>query len=163
MANTNENLVYGWSNQQLGATAGQSGYAQVGNAPAGTTVSAAEQVSAGASFAPSPTVVSDVLTNPGYAASPANMTPGPVTAPAVPTSGSGVAVNPSGLAVSVLVVTGAGVTVTDAQVAPAGGSYTDLHLAIAASSSGSFTIPPGGTCKITYAGGTPTWTFNAVN
>jgi len=164
MANTNENLVYGWSNQQLGNTAGQSGYSQPGNAPAATTVSAAEQPSSGASFAPAPTTnVTEVLTNPGYALTPANITPGPVTAPSLPTSSTGVAVNPSGLSCVVTVVTGAGATVTDVQVAPANSStYTDLTTTVAASSSGTFSVPPGGKCKITYTG-TPTWTWVAVS
>ena len=67
MANTDEARVYGWTPQKLGATAGESGYAQPGAAPAATTVSSAEQASSGA---PGPVAgnVTEALTNPGYAA-----------------------------------------------------------------------------------------------
>ncbi len=68
MANANEALVYGWTPQSLGATAGESGYAQPGNAPASTTVSTAEQVSAGAPN-PLPGSITQILENPGYASS----------------------------------------------------------------------------------------------
>ena len=67
MANQNDNLVYGWTPQSLGATASQTGYAQPGVNTAATTVSAAEQVSAGAP-GPVKSNVTQVLTNPGYAA-----------------------------------------------------------------------------------------------
>lgn len=163
MANQDQNLNYAWQAQKLGATAGQSGYAEPGAAPATGTVSTAEQVSAGA---PSPLAgnVTQLLTNPGYGNSGAAVQPGSLTAPTVPTSGSGIALNPSGLNASVIVATGAGVTVTQVAVAPAGSStFQNLNVSIAASSSGSFQCPPAGQVKITYAGGTPTWAWTAVN
>jgi hypothetical protein len=66
MANTNEAMVYGWTPQALGATTGESGYAQPGVNTSASTVSTAEQPSAGAPF-PAKSGVTKVLTNPGYA------------------------------------------------------------------------------------------------
>lgn len=157
MANTNENLVYGWSNQQLGATAGQTGYAQPGNAPAVSSISAAEQASSGASAAPAPTAVAEVLTNPVYAVSPALMTPGPITAPTVPATNVGVQ-NPSGLQAQVTVTGG---TLTNIQVAPnvngAAGTYT-----IVGTTAGVYQVPGSGFIKWTGSGA-PTWAWLAVN
>src|SRR6185312_17268045 len=115
-ANQNFNLVYGWDVQALGNVAGQTGYAVPGNAPAAPQLTSAEQVSAGAP-SPLPGNVTQILENPGYGNSGAAVLPGPLTAPAVPTSGTGIALNPSGLNASVLVATGAGVTVTQVAVA----------------------------------------------
>jgi len=161
MANTNEALVYGWSNQLLGNTAGQTGYSQPGNAPAATTVSTDNQASSGA---PQPIAgnVTEVLTNPGYAASPSLISPGALTAPALPTSGTGIALNPSGLAASVLATCGAGATVTAVSIAPAGSStFTAIGFTLANSTDGEFTVPPAGQVKITYTG-TPTWVWTAI-
>ncbi len=162
MANTNEYLVYGWNSQQLGNTAGQSGYAEPGNAPAATTVSADNQATSGA---PSPVAgnVPEILTNPGYASSPGTVTPGALTAPSLPTSGTGIALNPSGLAASVMVTCGGSATVTAVSTAPAGSTtFTSIGYTLGNLSSGSFLVPPAGQVKITYTG-TPTWAWTAIN
>lgn len=162
MPNTNEALVYGWSNQQLGNVVGQTGYAVPGNAPAAGTVSTADQVSAGA---PSPIAgnVTQILENPGYGISGAAVSPGALTAPALPVSGSGIALNPSGLNSSVTVVTGGAATVTAVSVAPAGStSFQAIGFTLPVSSSGTFQVPGAGQVKITYTG-TPTWSWTAVN
>jgi hypothetical protein len=156
MANQNENLVYGWQVQQLGNTASQTGYAQPGQAPNGTTVSAAEQASSGASAAPAPTVVAEVLTNPGYAGGNGTML-GVVTAPAVPASTVAIQ-NPFGLAAQVTVIGG---TVTAVNVAPnvagAAGTYVQVG-----SGDGQVTVPPAGWIKVTYSVA-PTWSWTTIN
>jgi hypothetical protein len=155
MANQNDYLVYGWDVQTLGAVAGQSGYAQPGNAPQAPVVSAAEQVSAGAPFPANPGVT-QVLENPGYAASPANMTPGLVTAPAIPAS-TVAASNPSGLAATVQINGG---TVTAISIASAGSStFTQVGTTTPAT----VTVPPGGQIKMTYSVVPTSWTWTAVN
>lgn len=156
-ANQNFNNVYGWDAQQLGAAAtGQSGYAQPANAPAPQTVAAAEQASSGASAAPAPTVVAEVLTNPGYAASPSLMTPGPFTAPSIPAT-TVAATNPSGLAASVSI---SGGTVTVVAVAPAGSS---TFTTVATSTPCTVTVPPGGQIKMTYSVVPTSWGWVAVS
>lgn len=153
MANTNEALVYGWDVQQLGATAGQTGYAQPGNAPAAAAVSAAEQATSGAPY-PAPAGVTEVLTNPGYASSPGNMTPGPITAPSIPAS-TVAASNPSGLAATVTITGG---TVTVISVAPAGSAtFTQVGTTTPAS----VTVPPGGQIKMTYSVVPTSWAWVA--
>lgn len=161
MANQDQNLNYGWANQKLGAVAGQTGYSQNGVNPASATVSAAEQVSSGASAAPAPTAVAEVLTNPGYASSPAAISPGAVTAPAF--AASTVAVqNPTGLNCSVLITGG---TVTVIAVAPlvngAAGTFTTL--ATSTASPVSISVPPGGFVKITYSVVPTSWVWVATN
>lgn len=153
MANTNEALVYGWDVQQLGNTVGQTGYAQPANAPAAAAVSAAEQASGGAPF-PAPAGITEVLTNPGYAASPGNMTPGPITAPAIPAS-TVAAANPSGLAASVTITGG---TVTVVAVAPAGSA---TFTTVAAATPCTVTVPPGGSIKLTYSVVPTSWAWVA--
>ena len=166
MANTNEALVYGWSNQLLGNTASQTGYSQPGNAPAATTVSSASQASSGDGYSAAGTGTygsNEVLTNPGYAASPSLVTPGALTAPALPTSGTGIAVNPSGLAASVMAACGGSATVTAVSVAPAGSTtFTSIGFTLANNTDGQFDVPPAGQVKITYTG-TPTWVWTAIN
>jgi hypothetical protein len=124
-------------------------------------VSAAEQVSSGASAAPAPTAVAEVLTNPGYASSPAAISPGAVTAPAF--AGSTVAVqNPTGLNCSVLITGG---TVTVIAVAPlvngAAGTFTTI--ATSTASPVSISVPPGGFVKITYSVVPTSWVWVATN
>lgn len=160
MANTNEALVYGWGVQQLGATAGQTGYAQNGVNPATANVSAAEQPSSGASAAPAPTAVAEVLTNPGYAVSPATMSPGAVPAALVPVPATTVGFqNPTGLNCS---VTLAGGTVTVVAVAPLVNGAAGTYTTIATSSPATVSVPPGGFVKLTYSVA-PTWTWVATN
>ena len=143
-ANQNFNNVYGWDAQQLGAAGtGISGYASPANVPVSPTVSAAEQASSGASAAPAPTVLAEVLTNPGYAVAPSLMTPGPIAAPSIPAT-TVAANNPSGLPATVSI---SGGTVTVVAVAPAGGSFTT----VATSTPSTVTVPPGGQIKLTYS------------
>lgn len=161
MANQDQNLNYGWANQKLGAVAGQTGYSQNGVNPASTTVSAAEQITSGASAAPAPTVVAEVLTNPGYASNPATMSPGAVPAALVPVPATTVGFqNPTGLNCSVTVTGGTAVSVI--AVAPlvngAAGTYTTIATATPATVS----VPPGGFIKLTFTGA-PTWTWVATN
>ena len=167
MANTNEALVYGWSNQLLGNTVSQTGFAQPGNAPAATTVSSASQASSGDGYSAAGTGTygsNEVLTNPGYAASPTLVTPGPLTATALGTVGSATAyANPSGLAASVVIACGGAATVTAASVAPAGSStFTSVGLTLPNTTRGTIEVPPGGQVKVTYTG-TPTWVWNAIS
>ena len=165
MANTNEALVYAWTNQLLGNTAGESGYAQPGNAPAATTVSTDNQASSGYGYSPAGTGTygtNESLINPGYAASPSLVSPGALTAPSLPTSSTGIAVNPSGLAASVMATCGGAATVTAVSIAPAGSStFTSVGFTLANSTDGEFTVPAAGQVKITYTG-TPTWVWTAV-
>jgi hypothetical protein len=124
-----------------------------------TTVSAAEQVSAGAPF-PAPAGITQVLENPGYAVSPALMSPGAIAAALVPVPATTVAFqNPTGLNCSVSVVGG---TVTVIAVAPlvngAAGTYTTIATATGATVS----VPPGGFIKMTYSSA-PTWVWVATN
>jgi hypothetical protein len=162
MANQDQNLNFAWQVQKLGAVAGQTGYGQNGLAPAVANVSAAEQPLSGASAAPAPTAnVTEVLTNPGYASSPALISPGPVTAPAF--AASTVAVqNPTGLNCSVLITGG---TVTVIAVAPlvngAAGTYTTI--ATSTASPVSLSVPPGGFVKITYSVVPTSWVWIATN
>lgn len=143
-ANQNFNNVYGWDAQQLGAAGtGLSGYAQPANAPVAANVSAAEQPLSGASFSPSPTAVPEVLVNPGYAASPALMTPGPITPPSIPAS-TVAATNTSGLPATVSI---SGGTVTVVAVAAVGGSF----VTVATSTPCTVVVPPGGQIKMTYS------------
>lgn len=160
MANTNEALVYAWSNQQLGATAGQTGYAQNGVAPSVGNLSAAEQASSGASAAPAPTAVAEVLTNPGYASNPATISPGAVPAAMVPVPATTVGLqNPTGLNCSVTVTGG---TVTGVAVAPLVNGAAGTYTTIATASPATVSVPPGGFVKLTYSAA-PTWTWVATN
>lgn len=159
MANVNEALVYGWANQQLGATAGQTGYAQNGVDPAVGNVSSAMQASSGA---PQPIAgnVTEVLTNPGYASSPALISPGAVASALVPVPATTVGFqNPTGINCSVAITGG---TVTVIAVAPlvngAAGTYTTL----ATASPANISVPPAGFVKLTYSAA-PTWTWVATN
>lgn len=157
-ANQNFNNVYGWDVQQLGAAAtGQTGYAQGGNAPAAPAagVTAAEQVSAGAP-GPFPGNVVNALENPGYAASPALMTPGPVAAPSIPAT-TVAAANPYGLAASVSI---SGGTVTVVAVAPAN---SNTFTTVATSTPSTVTVPPGGQIKLTYSVVPTAWGWTLVN
>lgn len=167
MANTNEALVYAWSNQQLGAVAGQTGYAQNGVNPAVANVSTASQPTAGNPSPPGAMNVqgensgsygAQILENPGYASSPAAISPGAVTAPAVPASTVAVQ-NPTGLNCQVSILTG---TLTVIQVAPlvngAAGTYTQVGTTAPANVS----VPPGGFIKMTYSVA-PTWVWIATN
>lgn len=158
MANTNEALVYGWHVQQLGASAGQTGYAQVATqAPAAAALSAAQQASSGAPFpAPGGGGVTEVLTNPGYGG--AEGTPlGVVTAPAVPASTVAIQ-NPYGLAAQVTVIGG---TVTAVNVAPNTASGAGTYVQVG-SGDGQVTVPPAGYIKITYSVA-PTWSWTTIN
>jgi hypothetical protein len=160
MANQDQNLNYGWANQKLGAVAGQTGYSQNGVNPASGAVSTAEQVSAGAP-SPFPGNVTQILENPGYAASPAAVSPGAVTAPAF--AASTVAVqNPTGLNCSVLITGG---TVTVIAVAPmvngAAGTFTTI--ATSTASPVLLNVPPGGFIKITYSVVPTSWVWVAVS
>ena len=157
-ANQNFNLVYGWDAQQLGAAAtGLSGYAQPANVPAAPAagVTAAEQISAGAP-GPFPGNVTQILENPGYAASPALMTPGPIAAPSIPATGVAAA-NTSGLAASVSI---SGGTVTVVAVAPAGSS---TYTTVATSTPSTVTVPPGGSIKMTYSVVPTAWGWTLVS
>ncbi len=167
MANTNEYLVYGWSVQSLGNTVSQTGYAEPGNAPAATTVSTDNQATSGYGYSPAGTGTygsNEALINPGYAASPGVVSPGALTVTALGTVGTNTAyASPSGLAASVTVACGGAATVTAVTVAPAGSStFTSIGFTLANSTSGSFTVPPAGSVKVTFTG-TPTWVWTAVN
>lgn len=157
MANTNEYLVYGWSVQQNGATAGQSGYSQPGNAPAAGAAGALE-ASSGNGFSPAGTGAygsNPVLSSPGYASSPALIIPGQLTPPTVPTNGNGTANNPSGLEAQVTITGG---TLTAVKVAAAGSStYTQVG-----TGAGVYQVPGGGSIQLTGSVA-PTWTWVAVN
>jgi hypothetical protein len=160
MANQDQNLNYAWQVQKLGATAGQTGYGQNGVTPAVANVSAAEQASSGASAAPAPTAVAEVLTNPGYASSPAFISPGAVAAALVPVPATTVAFqNPTGLNCQVAILTG---TLTVISVAPlvngAAGTFTQVGTTAPANIS----VPPGGFIKMTFSVA-PTWTWIATN
>lgn len=178
MPNPNELLVWGWNvqgagyaNQAVNGVPGQ-GYAMAANAPAAANVSTALQAGGGLPYPAGAENVqgeaagsqtAQILTNPVYAGSPGLITPGNLTPPALPTSGTGIAVNPSGLEAAVTIATGAGATVTAVSVAPAGSStFTSIGFTLAASSDGQIQIPGAGQVKITYTG-TPTWVWTAVN
>lgn len=159
MANQDQNLVYGWGVQKLGNTVSQTGYAVPAVVPASAVVSAAEQVSAGAP-SPLPGNVTQILENPGYAASPALMSPGAVAAALVPVPATTVAFqNPIGLNCQVAILTG---TVSIVAVAPlvngAAGTFTTVAIAAPANIS----VPPGGFIKMTYSVA-PTWIWIATN
>lgn len=156
MANQDQNLNFGWHTQKLGNTAGQSGFSQAGNAPVAANVSAASQVSAGAPVVGPNPAVTTILENPGYAGSPAAMTPGPVTAPSIPAS-TVAASNPSGLSANVNI---AGGTVTVISIAPAGSStFTQVGTTTPAT----VTVPPGGQIKMTYSVVPTSWSWVAIN
>lgn len=169
-ANVNENLVFGWSNQQLGATAGQTGYAQNGVNPAAASVSTAEQVSGGNPSPPgamnvqgenSGAYAAQILTNPGYASAPAAVSPGAVTAPAF--AATTVAVqNPTGLNCSVLITGG---TVTVVAVAPLvnGVAGTFTTMATSTATPVNISVPPGGFVKLTYSVVPTSWVWVATN
>lgn len=158
MANTNEALVYAWSVQQLGNTASQTGYAQPATqAPAAGALSAAQQASSGASAAPAPTAVAEVLTNPGYGGAEGTIL-GVVTPPAVPASTVAIQ-NPNGLAAQVTI---SGGTVTAVNVAPNTASGAGTYVQVASGTGVQVTVPPGGWIKITYSVA-PTWTWTTIN
>ena|SRR6185437_3753054 len=157
MANTNEALVYGWSNQQLGAAAGQTGYAQNGVNPAAASVSAAEQLTAGAP-SPLPGNVTQILENPGYAANPAAISPGAVTAPSIPASTVAVQ-NPTGLNCQVSILTG---TLTVISVAPLVNGVAGTFTQVGTTAPANISVPPGGFIKMTYSVA-PTWVWVATN
>lgn len=170
MANTNEALVYGWSNQQLGATAGQSGYAQPDTqVPAATTVSGAEQVSGGNPSPPGAMNVqgeasgsygAQILTNPGYASGNGTLL-GVVTPPTMGATTVGIQ-SPYGLAAQ---VTLSGGTVTSISVAPNTASGAGTYVQLATSDtppSGQVIVPAGGWIKVSYTG-SPTWTWTTTN
>lgn len=151
MPNQDQNLVYGWHSQKLGATAGQSGYGQVGAAPVAANVATALQVSAGAPGAGPNPAVTTILENPGYAAAPGLMTPGPVTPPAIPATTVAQA-NPYGVPVSVVITGG---TISIVATAPAGSStFTTVG-----AGPGSYTVPPGGSIKLTYSVVPTSWSW----
>jgi hypothetical protein len=168
MANTNEYLVLGWSNQQLGATAGQSGYAQPAPVPAAANVSTAEQAG---SNAPAPVIMGgtgasnnpavDVLTNPGYASGNGTVL-GAITAPSVPATTVAVQ-NPSGLAAIVTITGGTVTAVSTAPWAASAGaaSFTTVNPG-ETSSETQVTVPPGGFIKMTYSAA-PTWSWVTTN
>ena len=155
MANQDQNLVYGWHTQKLGATAGQTGFSQVGAAPPTANVSTASQVSAGAPAAGPNPAVTTILENQGYAASPANITPGALTPPTIPAS-TVAAQNPSGLSATVVI---SGGTVTVVATAPAGSS---TYTTVATSTPATVSVPPGGTIKMTYSVVPTSWSWTAA-
>jgi hypothetical protein len=159
MANQDQNLNYAWQVQKLGATAGQTGYAQNAVAPASATVSAAEQVSAGAP-SPLPGNVTQILENPGYAGNPALMSPGAIASALVPVPATTVAFqNPTGLNCQVSVVGG---TVTAIAVAPLVNGAAGTFTTIATATGATVSVPPGGFVKLTYSSA-PTWVWVATN
>lgn len=78
-----------------------------------------------------------------------------VTTPAVPASGTAYTNNQN--PATVYIATGAGVTVSQIQVA----NITTGVTIPASSSAGGFHVPANRTIKLTYSGGTPTWQFVA--
>jgi hypothetical protein len=161
MANQDQNLNFAWQVQKLGAVAGQTGYGQNGVNPTATTVSAAEQVSSGASAAPAPTAVAEVLTNPGYASSPAAISLGAIASALVPVPATTVAFqNPTGLNCSVTFA--GGTAVNPIQVAPLVNGAAGTYTTVATASPATISVPPGGFVKMTYTGA-PTWVWVATN
>lgn len=157
MANQDQNLNFGWHTQKLGNTAGQSGFSQPATAPAATSVSAAEQVSAGAPF-PAPAGVTQVLTNPGYAVGNGTAL-GAVTAPAIPASTVSVQ-NPSGLAALVTFVGG---TVTVISTAPNVGGAAGTFTQVGTTTPATVTVPPAGFIKMTYSVVPTSWSWVTIN
>lgn len=165
MANPNETLVYGWnvqgagySNQAVNGVPGQ-GYAAPGVNPASPNVSAAEQVSAGAP-SPLPGNVTQILENPGYAGSPALISPGAVAAALVPVPATTVAFqNPTGLNCQVSILTG---TVTVISVAPLVNGVAGTFTQVGTTAPANISVPPGGFIKMTFSVA-PTWVWIATN
>lgn len=157
-----ENLVYGWSIQQTGATAGQTGYAEPANVPATPNVSTALQASAGASLPVvwggagaenNPAV--DVLTNPGYAG--AGPIVGVITPPSVPATTIAIQ-NPSGLPAQVSI---AGGTVTVISVAPNVAGAAGTYQQVGSATGVTVTVPAAGFIKLTYSSA-PTWLWTTI-
>jgi hypothetical protein len=159
MANQDQNLVYAWNAQKLGATAGQSGYAQPDlAAPTAGALAANAQVSAGAPF-PAPAGITDVLTNPGYATGNGTVL-GVITAPTVPATTVAIQ-NPSGNTALVTIAAN-GATISAVNVAPNTASGAGTFVQVAAGA-GQVTVPPGGWIKMSYTVATPTWTWTTIN
>lgn len=170
MANTNEALVYGWSNQALGATAGQTGYAQPDTqAPVAAALASATQVSAGNPSPPgamnvqgenSGSYTSQILENPGYATGNGTLL-GVVTPPTMGATTVGIQ-SPYGLAAQVTV---SGGTVTSISVAPntaaGAGTYVQLETGDTPPNN-QVLVPGGGWIKVSYTG-SPTWTWTTTN
>ena len=159
MPNQDQNLVYGWHAQKLGATAGQSGFAQHGQSPVESvqSVASALQVSAGA---PSPVAgnVTQILANPGYATGNGTFL-GVVTGPTLAASTVGFQ-NNTGLAAVVSITSG---TVTAVAVAPnVPGTGAGTYATVAGGTGVQVTVPPAGWIKITYSVA-PTLAWTTIN
>lgn len=170
MANQDQNLVYAWSAQKLGATAGQSGYGQPSVTPAAGVLGSALQPSAGL---PSPvgaenvqgensgSQTAQILTNPGYADG--NTQLGAVTAPTIPASGTAVQ-NPSGLAAIVTVVAGTVSAIATAPWATSAGAATFTTVNPGETGTETqVTVPGGGFIKLTYSVVPTSWSWVTTN
>jgi hypothetical protein len=186
------NLTYGWSVQDPAGTSNTygyagPGYAQAGNAPAVAFGSGAGQVegqmnsgTAGSAIGYAdtfPDASAPILTNPGYADSPAaySATTGVTTGlmepqvlsanstPAAPTIALSTRINnPSGLAASVSVLAGSG-SVTGVYVGNYGtGGAGTTNLTQVGSAAGQYTVPPAGIIYVTGTTGA-TWTWITTN
>jgi hypothetical protein len=170
MANQNEYLVYGWSAQQLGASAGQSGYGQPGVVPAAAALASALQTGAGLPYpvgaenvqgenAGSQSV--QILTNPGYADG--NTQLGAITAPTIPASTVAVQ-NPSGLASIVTVVAGTVSAIATAPWAVNAGAATFTTVNPGETGTETqVTVPGGGFIKLTYSVVPTSWSWVTTN
>jgi hypothetical protein len=157
MANQDQNLNYGWHNQKLGNTAGQSGFSQPAQTPVPASVSTASQVSAGAPVVGPNPAVTTILENPGYATGNGTIL-GAITAPAVPATTVGIQ-NPTGVAATVAVIAG---TVTAVSVAPNNNGVAGTYAQVASGSGVQVTVPPAGWIKMTYSVA-PTWAWTTIN
>jgi hypothetical protein len=165
MANTNQSLVTGWSAQQLGATSGQTGYAQPGNSPTYLNLATAAQPGAGVAVPAgagnvnsenSAAYAAGILTNPGYSANPSAMTPGNFSVTALGQVGSGNGYqSPSGLTAQVTI---AGGTITDVWMAPGSEGQPGTYV-VMGTTDGTYTVPPGYWIKVSWSGSTPTWSW----
>lgn len=168
MPNPNELLVWGWNvqgagygNQSVNGVPGQ-GYATPGVNPApSTTVSSAEQASSGAPYpAPGGGGVTEVLTNPGYASSPALISTGAIASALVPVPATTVAFqNPTGLNCTVSILTG---TLTVISVAPLANGVAGTYTQVGTTAPAEVSVPPGGFIKMTFSVA-PTWVWTATN
>lgn len=161
MPNQDQYLNYAWHVQKLGATAGQTGFAQHSTSPNenAANVSAAEQVSAGAPYVGPNPAVGTILQNPGYATGNGTLL-GNVTAPAVPLTTVGIQ-NPFGLAAQVT-LTGGTVTVVATAPNQGGTAGAGTYTTVATASPAQVTVPPGGWIKLTYSAA-PTWAWVTIN
>lgn len=167
---TTSSCLYGWSAQQLGANAGQTGYAQNGIAPAAAVVGSALQAGGGL---PYPALAEDVqgenagsqtaqiLTNPGYADG--NTMLGAITAPSIPASGTAVQ-NPSGLAAIVTIVAGTVSAIATAPWATSAGAATFTTVNPGETGTETqVTVPSGGFIKLTYSVVPTSWSWVTTN